>query len=73
METISLYFLLGRYVIVRNDKIIGVIDMGSFTLNSKEYVYIKPISESELYKHSNYEKSFYFKIKQRIGELGIDA
>lgn len=72
METISLYFLLGRYVIVRNDRIIGVIDMGSFGLNKDEYDYIKPISESELYKH-NYEKSFYFMIKQRIGELGIDV
>ena len=73
METISLYFLLGRHVIVRSDRIIGVINMGSFKLNKNEYDYIKPISESELYKHSNYEKSFYFIIKQRIGELGIDA
>lgn len=73
MATISVYFLLGRHVIVRNDRIIGVIDMGSFGLNKDEYNYIKPISESELYKHNNYEKSFYYAIKQRIGELGIDA
>lgn len=72
MEAISVYFLLGRHVIVRNDRIVGVIDAGSFRLNKYEYNYIEPISENELYKHSNYEKSFYYMIKQRIGELGID-
>ena len=71
MGAISIYFLLGRQVIVRNDKIVGIIDMGSFTLNGFEYDYIKPMSESELYKHNNYKKDFYFMIKQRIGELGI--
>lgn len=73
MDTISVYFSLGRQVIIRNDRIIGVIDMGCISLNKYEYDYIKPISESELYKHNNYEKSFYFIIKRRIGELGIDV
>lgn len=72
-RAIAKYFLLGRQVIIRNDRIIGVIDMGNFTLNGFEYDYIKPTPEYELYKHNNYEKDFYFMIKQRIGELGIDA
>lgn len=71
--TLSAYFLLGRQVIVRNDRIIGVIDIGSFSLVEAYYDYIKPISECDLYKHSDYEKDFYFKIKRRIGELGIDV
>lgn len=73
IDAISVYFSLGRQIIIRNDRIIGVINMGCINLNKYEYDYIKPIAENELYKHNNYEKSFYYRIKQRIGELGIDV